>query len=376
MSCNYTSLGDRTRDPIEEGLGMSLIVLCSLIGTPGNLLVIAVYLQSKAKKLTSNFFILALACSDFFVCCANIPITIFLEVNQFQVSNSIKYMPNIYIFIITSAQCFSSLDLTSLALDRYLCICHPMTKLMTFKRAKILMLFQVTFSITLGALWFKGLELKETQPPTEGYKCADQSKEYKLAEYLPIFQLVAYACSMSCVLVLYLLIYIKVSKTRLKRKKLKGLDSQKVKIEFEKEEAEQQVASIQQTPLETDIDDKTNALVNGKNVVGSKEKSGSRFWSSLSKDKRRNMIRERNDSKDGTLRQNLKTAMTLALVTLVYITTMIPPLLITFGVFEFKMVIMYLYFINNAINPVIYGFMNPLFRADVRKFFNAFCRRN
>uniref|UniRef100_A0A3Q0KN47 Putative g-protein coupled receptor n=1 Tax=Schistosoma mansoni TaxID=6183 RepID=A0A3Q0KN47_SCHMA len=64
--------------------------------------------------------------------------------------------------------------------------------------------------------------------------------------------------------------------------------------------------------------------------------------------------------------QNLKTASMLFVVAIVYIITFIPAMLMAIEYVPLYLPIFYLYYINNAINPIIYGFMNRNFRTDIQ----------
>ncbi|KAF7262620.1 G protein coupled receptor [Paragonimus skrjabini miyazakii] len=68
--------------------------------------------------------------------------------------------------------------------------------------------------------------------------------------------------------------------------------------------------------------------------------------------------------------QNLKTASMLFVVAVVYIVTFLPAMLMVNGVLKLYLPIFYLYYVNNAINPIVYGFMNPNFRQDIRILFS------
>ena len=67
--------------------------------------------------------------------------------------------------------------------------------------------------------------------------------------------------------------------------------------------------------------------------------------------------------------QNMKTAAMLFVVAIVYIIALIPAMLMAIGVIAIYLPIFYMYYVNNAINPIIYCFMNPAFREDVQNFF-------
>ena len=71
---------------------------------------------------------------------------------------------------------------------------------------------------------------------------------------------------------------------------------------------------------------------------------------------------------------HIKTTKVLCIITTVYTIAFLPMFLETHGVIE-RNEIIYLYFINNAANPIIYSFMNTRFRKDVQRMFAAMCNR-
>ncbi|VDK69559.1 unnamed protein product [Dibothriocephalus latus] len=72
--------------------------------------------------------------------------------------------------------------------------------------------------------------------------------------------------------------------------------------------------------------------------------------------------------KDTSLFQNMKMAGMLFVVAIVYILTFIPAMLMASEIITLFLPIFYLYYVNNAVNPIIYCFMNPNFREDIRNF--------
>lgn len=75
----------------------------------------------------------------------------------------------------------------------------------------------------------------------------------------------------------------------------------------------------------------------------------------------------RQQQQESTFLANLRTALMLFVVTLVFIVTFTPGFLMTLDWLPFNMTIFYMYFANNCANPVIYSFMNRNFRADLRR---------
>lgn len=68
---------------------------------------------------------------------------------------------------------------------------------------------------------------------------------------------------------------------------------------------------------------------------------------------------------------HIKTTQVLFTVTMVYIVSFLPTFLIAKNLlpeFEGRKVVYFMYFLNNTANPLIYSFMNPLFRKQVWKF--------
>jgi len=129
------------------------VVVCylsvlALVGTAGNALVLFVF-SKKKDKLTSTVFIIALAAVDFITCLVVMPFTVFMEIVDFHVSSDVCC--KVYQFLITCNIPFSALVMVAIAVDRYLCICHPFTGILTLHRAKILVGLLAVVAATLGA---------------------------------------------------------------------------------------------------------------------------------------------------------------------------------------------------------------------------------
>jgi len=79
------------------------------------------------------------------------------------------------------------------------------------------------------------------------------------------------------------------------------------------------------------------------------------------------VVQTSRQQQESTLLANLRTAAMLFVVTLVFIVTFAPGFLMSLEWLSFNMTGFYLYFANNVANPVIYSFMNPNFRADLKR---------
>ena len=80
--------------------------------------------------------------------------------------------------------------------------------------------------------------------------------------------------------------------------------------------------------------------------------------------------RRRSCTADSNRLANLKTAVMLFIVNVVFVVTFMPAFLMVIKLIPYNMTIFYFYFANNVANPVIYSFMNRNFRKDLVKIFN------
>ena len=121
----------------------------SVMGVAGNSLVLYVFYQKK-DRLVSTLFIIVLAFVDFTTCLIVIPYTIVLESIDYIMDYD--FFCKLYQFLITSNIPFSALIMVAIAIDRYLCICHPFLHALNLTRAKIMTLFMGLFSASLGVI--------------------------------------------------------------------------------------------------------------------------------------------------------------------------------------------------------------------------------
>jgi hypothetical protein len=130
----------------------TFLTIVSVVGVIGNLIVSFVYLNKKDKQ-TSTFFISVLSLTDLTVCAVLVPITIYMEKNYFETNSIILCKLNF--FLSTSIVPFSCLLMTSIAFDRYCCICIINRNVLDLNRAKILVTCLYVFSGLLGKFnWF------------------------------------------------------------------------------------------------------------------------------------------------------------------------------------------------------------------------------
>ena len=68
---------------------------------------------------------------------------------------------------------------------------------------------------------------------------------------------------------------------------------------------------------------------------------------------------------------NIKTAGTLFVVTIVFIIAFLPAWLMASGVVEMNVIVFYMYFIYNVVNPFIYAFLNQNFKTELKRIFHC-----
>jgi cholecystokinin A receptor len=132
---------------VELYIIMGILSCLSVVGTAGNAIVLYVF-SKKKDRLVSTLFILALAFVDFTTCLIVMPYTAVLEYLYFMCRYDI--VCKVYQFLITSNIPFSALIMVAIAIDRYLCICHPFLHALNLQRAKIVIIVLAICAIGLG----------------------------------------------------------------------------------------------------------------------------------------------------------------------------------------------------------------------------------
>ena len=71
--------------------------------------------------------------------------------------------------------------------------------------------------------------------------------------------------------------------------------------------------------------------------------------------------------KEKTLLANIRTAVMLFVVTIVFLIAFLPAWLMASGLLAYNQVVFDMYFVYHTANPFIYAFMNKSFRDDLGK---------
>ena len=404
---NVTAVGDdvpvSSEQPQEVLYAvMAILAIFSLVGTVGNLLVLYVY-GRKRNKLASTVFIITLAFTDFITCSVIIPYTIVLEYLQAKIQYDV--LCKLYMFLITSNVPFSAFIMMAIAVDRYLCICHPFTHLLNTRRAKMIISVLASIAFVLGTItalnfgvYYKTSDfiISETTTAAETVRHYEAPQENNdllafvsknnssLQEHLfatnntedsimhekivsavlvhdghckpnglvfshdftEIYQKIyssLFVIEIVVVVILYILIYRFVSLRRARRRRLRNQ------------------ASCQSSPVIQHYN--TKALLNNGSIKTELD-SGS-VNEKRTPTKKRDLVRQ-NTIREKGLVANIRTAGMLFVVTAVFVVVFLPAWLMAHQVVPYNMLVFYMYFFYNVANPIIYAFMNKAFRRDLK----------
>ena len=415
---------DQEAEEHDHGLGSReeitaiIIILCafSVIGMLGNGLVLYVFTRT-VGKLTSTIFILALAITDFITCLLIIPFTVTGIYLRFFLTYDL--VCKLYQFLITCNVPLSAFIMVAIAVDRYICICHPFVHVMTVKRAKCFVYILASFAIILGIITSLGngvyQEFEITVNVTDtiivnnsldgeisySYLVSQRNKTELVQTYtglcymsttilsktfIDIYQKVYssfYLISLLIVMVLYGMIYSSVTKQRAKRRKQKmGSGKRVVNTQSQTDESAMPLNSRNHNQnnhkLKVEMEGETVSTSLSKpmlNRASNEHENGKVDAEShpINRKQSRNKHDPNKERKDHDRLANIKTAIMLFIVTLVFIIAFLPAWLMALQVVEFEVVVFYMYFAYNVANPIIYAFMNKMFRENLEKLF-ASCR--
>ena len=387
-------------------IAMVIVGILSISGTIGNALVLYVFSRQKQKP-SSTIFILTLACTDFATSLVTMPYTIAIEVLKYKVEYDA--VCKIYQFLVTTTIPFSAFVMVAIAVDRYLCIVHPFKHTMTIKRAKIVVALLAVLATTLGLLCslMYGVRAKEisctakanstlemltsyntslTRRVSDVHSCNTTTEDINVviknrgychkdqiifdASFFNVYQKIYSAFFAICaviVIVLYAIIYRSVLTRRRKRLHLTktccGFWAESSVVETENEQTEFTTLNNGSKEKDGSCDSpqiKTKSLQTETQVADSKTSSSSKNKSDTDALVRPSGVSR---AKLEKLRMaNIKTALMLSIVALIYIVAFMPAWLMAHQVLNMNVVIFYLYFTYNVANPIIYAFLNQSFR--------------
>ena len=370
-----------------------ILGIFSVAGTIGNALVLYIY-SRKRDITTSSLFILTLAGTDFFTSLLIIPFNIVVLHLHYKLEY--EFPCKLYMFLITCNVPFSAFVMVAIAFDRYFCICHPFLHAITIPRAKIIVFIMGVSACLLGIITSlchgifqlddttASLNVTESEPAwistissldTINYQ--NSTVKYDVTttvtgnvtniyqeegivpgmcipntillkkSFIDVYQKIyagLYLISFLIVLVLYGLIYRSIHIRRALKAKRK------------------RSSLFPAAPNDySAVDTQMTILNNGNEVDGKYENGQKRF--------RKKSL----GLKDKVFYANIRTAVMLFIVTIVFLIAFLPAWLMAHELVTYNMIVFYMYFIYNVANPIIYAFMNNSFRDDLQNIFKRKC---
>ncbi|KAL4234503.1 hypothetical protein ACF0H5_006146 [Mactra antiquata] len=379
------------------------MLVLTIVGTFGNILVCCVYC-CKPTKSSSHFFILSLAVLDLLTCVIGMPteITDLRFPYMFYASAACKLLR----FVESVTTIGSSMILIAVAVDRFLRICRlgKMISVRVAKRICVAGLF-VGVALSWPACFIFGEATEELEPGVWGVDCSTDDSMH--GTIFPPLYYGFLGLLFICCFIFFSVIYTKIGLQIWRQKKAKIGHKHNRDSDFsakssrafsnsstrESHTTDGEETDKAESPAETgsdpiSTDNSSEQMNNGYH----KKKSGS-------KDRKFSAISSASVKSGGTTKRTIKvtrTTVVLFAVTVAYVISYLPFLILMTirslkkdfednltpaqeVVFKFCVKS---YFINNAINPVIYSFFNINFRKDAKKMIMrifgvcCFCRRN
>jgi len=370
-----------------------ILGIFSVAGTIGNALVLYIY-SRKRDITTSSLFILTLAGTDFFTSLLIIPFNIVVLHLHYKLEY--EFPCKLYMFLITCNVPFSAFVMVAIAFDRYFCICHPFLHAITIPRAKIIVFIMGVSACLLGIITSlchgifqlddttASLNVTESEPAwistissldTINYQ--NSTVKYDVTttvtgnvtniyqeegivpgmcipntillkkSFIDVYQKIyagLYLISFLIVLVLYGLIYRSIHIRRALKAKRK------------------RSSLFPAAPNDYSAVDTQMTILNNGNEVDGKDENGQKRFRKKSL-----------GLKDKVFYANIRTAVMLFIVTIVFLIAFLPAWLMAHELVTYNMIVFYMYFIYNVANPIIYAFMNNSFRDDLQNIFKRKC---
>lgn len=289
---------------------------------------------------TLDFFVLVLAISDLIVCIIIIPSTIAIETIKYRMSS--VFLCKLYYVFFVGSSTFSSLLISAVALDRYLFICHSLKHILTLNRAKILVSCLAGISLILGIAVSFMVALKPDKENVDISVCDEiqfmniSTAVYVITNVIKYFNHGCFILSILAVLILYTAVFRAIVVTKSTTKKL---------------------------TVSVTTANKSNGKESTHDGLTTSEKRNSQ--------KRGSKMSSKFFQKAQMSLQNLRSALMLFIIAIVYIVTFLPVFSTIYT--QGNLILYYLYFINSATNPCIYAIFTPSFRRNIVATFRSPC---
>ncbi|XP_063401411.1 cholecystokinin receptor type A-like [Mytilus trossulus] len=348
----------------------------TLVGTPGNLLVIAVYTWTIKRRTTHRLFITALAVTDFLVCTVAVPFEIIQMTHQLTFYS--EWACKIFRSINVLLALLSSFILIALSADRTRRVIQPLKLQMTIRQA-IWCIFLVTllaFVFAFPEAVISGISLEKLENNLTGYDCSF-SDRYKDQAYTTVYSSTLLAIYIGCIfalIVMYSIIgrqvlsHVHFRSTFIRQN---GTDNHST-ASTNKLDRNEIKLSLEETCDSIDMDEDEFRSKQLSELKSSRENTIKRH--AKSPDKRHGAMRQENSSKKVT---KIAFAISFCFI-LSYVPYVAVKLNASIASGHFtsnattKAIFPILgrtFIINNIVNPIIYGFLDQKFRQKCKIIF-------
>ena len=380
----------------EKMAVIGMLSFFTVVGSVGNSMVLYVY-SRKRNKLASTIFIITLAGTDLMTCVIIIPYTMTAEYLDYVLQYDL--LCKAYMFLITSNVPFSAFIMGAIAVDRYLCICHPFMHLLNAKRAKCVIFILGLTAVILGIITALCYKIHRPEPVINGvHHLSDDTADITDKDNIHIDGIVLFKAGSS--ITKHSPVYNSTLSENARRVENSNSNTTDHQFSF---------TNGQCVPYSD---------LFSEEFVNMYQKIYSSFFVivivivivlyvmiyrfvSVRRAKRQRMRSQRSGyasaetrvsisngcaitdvcdpprkAETQTIREkglvaNVRTAGMLFVVTAVFIIVFLPAWLMAHEVIPFSAVIFYCYFFYNVANPIVYAFMNKSFRRNLKDVFEC-----
>ena len=379
---------------------LSLVV--AVVGGLGNGILLLAHMRRKpplqGKMKVAMHFMVSLAAIDFTVCVIILPIEILTFANHYQ--NYPDIACKVFAFGRLMGLYSSNFLLVAIAVDRFIAVCFPFSTGITYRMARYITLVCVLGGALVAA---PNLYLFKVQvsPDMKMQRC--QMTEIPALEtfrrFLTFTLFAIFIVSVITIITLYSLVYRKVYLKEKKLMKMKQATPISTRSCYQpcSVAGEARSNAISMVPLQTvNEDPPADPIAQNKEeheleMIPINQKTQSTSYDTndqFSRWKKTRQAPEPSLGCTGNPANSLvsRTAFMLVLVTAVFVFSWLPYWIINMiamthyfhGVSQTETMIALffssLFYINNAVNPIIYTFASSSFRKDIQK--HAFCSSN
>lgn len=369
---------------------MIWVSLLMVVGVVGNSLVVYVY-RRRFKKTSSNYFILSMAIFDLIACLVGMPTELY-DLNNpytFYSSAGCKILRGCEVFTVYG----SATVLVEIAFDRYFKICKPLL-VVRLSRIRMLCVLAVVLAMLLSIPPFVlfGINRVPTSlPMVEGYDCSIamhyKDSTFQTAHYIILGVLIL--LTFISLTAIYIRIWMEI---RCRRRLIIGDH-----IKKETDSDSRKRPRIKYLPSVSEDESVNNSVyVNCNNISLTEVQTNNSKKSATAQNTQNSIERRSKFSSLASYAARLKvtrTTVVLFAVTVAFILSYLPSIAVMLirstvknfdqnqgiGAQVVAKIFSNCFFINHAINPIIYSFLNIHFRQQVTKTFQrifcCFCHR-